>query len=180
MGTGHASNPVGKHAGAERTSGRGGSDIDAAGLPTPVPSVYIVSETRLFREGLTAMLGREGRLDVVGHGCCKDALEGMVRLMPASMLLDMSGHDCLAFPRRFHAILPALRIVAVAVAEQEENIIACAEAGICGYVAQDGTVEDLIGAIMRALSGELVCSPRISAVLFNRVATMAADRLPSQ
>jgi two-component system nitrate/nitrite response regulator NarL len=179
MGTGHASNPIGKHAPAERTSGRGGSNNDAAGLPMQLARVYIISETRLFREGLKAMLIREGGLDVVGHGSCADALEEIGRLTPASLLLDMAGHDCLAFPRQLHAILPALRIVAVAVVELEADIIACAEAGICGYVAQDGTVEDLIGTIMRALSGELVCPPRITALLFNRMATLAADRLPS-
>jgi two-component system nitrate/nitrite response regulator NarL len=125
------------------------------------------------------MLIRDGGLDVVGHGSCADALEEIGRLTPAALLLDMAGHDSLAVPRRFHAILPALRIVAVAVAELEADIIACAEAGICGYVAQDGTVEDLAGTIIRALGGELVCPPRIAALLFNRVATLAADRLPS-
>jgi two-component system nitrate/nitrite response regulator NarL len=146
MGTGHASNPIAKHAPAARTSGQGSTNNDAPGLPTQPPRVYIISETRLFREGLNAMLIREGGLDVVGHGSCADALEEIGTLTPSSLLLDMAGHDCLAVPRKFHTILPALRIVAVAVSELEADIIACAEAGICGYVAQDGTVEDLIGA----------------------------------
>jgi two-component system, NarL family, nitrate/nitrite response regulator NarL len=175
MGTRHASNPIGKLPPADRTSGRGGNTV--TGLPTHIPRVYIISETRLFREGLKAMLVREGGLEVVGHGSCADALKEIGRLTPASLLLDMAGHDCLVVPRQFHVILPSLRIVAVAVSELEADIIACAEAGICGYVAQDGTVEDLIGTVMRALSGELLCPPRVAALLFNRVATLAADRL---
>jgi two-component system, NarL family, nitrate/nitrite response regulator NarL len=138
--------------------------------------VYIISETRLFREGLKGMLIREGGLDVVGHGSCADALEEIGPLRPASLLLDMAGRDCLAVPRKLHAILPDLQIVAVAVTELESDIIACAEAGISGYVAQHGTVEDLIATIKRALGGELICPPRIAALLFNRVATLAADR----
>jgi two-component system nitrate/nitrite response regulator NarL len=178
MGIGHASTPIGEYAPADGASGRGRSNNDAAGLLTQPLRVYIVSETRLFREGLKEMLIRGGALDVLGHGSCAEALKDIGRLRPVSLLLDMAGHDCLAVPRKFHAILPALRIVAVAVAELEGDIIACAEAGISGYVAQDGTVEDLIATITRALGGELVCPPRIAALLFNRVATLAADRLP--
>ncbi|HKM74608.1 MAG TPA: response regulator transcription factor [Stellaceae bacterium] len=179
MGVGHASSPIGECAAADRKSGQGGSNNDALGLPAQPARVYIVSETRLFREGLKAMLMREVELNVVGHGSCADALEEIGRSRPASLLLDMAGHDCFAVPRQLHAILPDLRIVAVAVAELEGDIIACAEAGICGYVAQHGTVQDLIATIMRALGGELVCPPRIAAVLFNRVAMLAADRPPS-
>jgi two-component system, NarL family, nitrate/nitrite response regulator NarL len=179
MRRGHAGGPIGECAPADGASGPGGRNNDAAGLPVQPTRVYIVSETRLFREGLKAMLSREVELDVIGHGSCADALEEIGGSRPASLLLDMSGHDSLAVPRQLHVILPALRIVAVAVAELDGDIIACAEAGICGYVAQDGTVEDLISAIKRALGGELVCPPRIAAVLFNRVAILAADRLPS-
>jgi two-component system nitrate/nitrite response regulator NarL len=91
----------------------------------------------------------------------------------------MAGHDCLVIPRQLHIILPALRIVAVAVAELETDVIACAEAGICGYVAQSGTVEDLVGALLRALTGELICSPRVAALLFGRLAALSAGRQPS-
>jgi DNA-binding NarL/FixJ family response regulator len=142
--------------------------------------VYIVSETLLFREGLKEMLIREDGLEVIGNGSCTQALEEIGRLRPASLLMDMAGHASLVAPRKFHQILPEVRIVGVAVAELEDNIIACAEAGICGYVAQDGTVQDLVAAIMRALRGELVCPPRITALLFNRVASLAADCLPNE
>jgi len=64
-------------------------------------------------------------------------------------------------------------VVAFAVAEREENILACAEAGISGYVAQDGSVEDLIAAVQRALRGEVMCSPRVAALLFSRAATLS-------
>jgi len=176
MDAGHAPHPSGKRIptggmSVEQTAGSG-----SPSAPAPLASVYIVSETRLFREGLTAVLARADGLDVVGHGRCADALEEIGELRPASLLLDMGGADCLGVPRRLHAVLPFVRIVGVAVAEVEPNIIACAEAGICGYVSQNGTVEDLIASVMRALGGELVCPPRITAVLFNRLATLAADR----
>jgi two-component system nitrate/nitrite response regulator NarL len=138
-----------------------------------LPRVYIISDTRLFREGLKAMLTGEGRLNVVGHGLSADALDEVTNLAPDLVLLDMAGPDSLIVPAQLRRALPALRIVAVALADLGADIIACAEAGICAYVAQSGTVEDLVAAMMRALNGELVCPPRITALLFDRVASLA-------
>jgi two-component system, NarL family, nitrate/nitrite response regulator NarL len=153
---------------------------DTQGLSSLLPRVYIISDTRLFREGLMAMLTCERGLEVVGHGPCPHALQEIGNLAPDLALLDMGARDCLVIPRHLHTILPALRIVAVAVAEMETDIIACAEAGICGYVAQSGTVEDLVRALLRALTGELICSPRVAALLFGRLATLSAGRQPNR
>ena len=66
-----------------------------------------------------------------------------------------------------------LRTVAFAVADVEADVLACAEAGISGYVAEDGSAEDLVAAVLRAVNGELVCPPRIAALLFARVAALS-------
>jgi two-component system, NarL family, nitrate/nitrite response regulator NarL len=92
------------------------------------------------------------------------------------LLLDLGTRESLTIPRRARQLLPALRVVAFAVAEMDENVLACAEAGISGYVAQDGSLEDLVAAVLRAFRGELVCSPRIAALLFSRVATLSNGR----
>jgi two-component system, NarL family, nitrate/nitrite response regulator NarL len=143
------------------------------------PRIYITSETRLFREGLNAVLACENRVDIVGYGSCSDTLEEIGRLTPELVLLDIAGDDSLALPGSLRAILPGLRVVAVAVSELGADVIACAEAGICGYVPRNGNVEHLIGTITRALSGELLCPPQITAMLFDRVATLYSSRSPS-
>lgn len=141
------------------------------------PRVYIVSETLLFREGLKAMLTRDGALDVIGHGSSADALREVAELAPRSVLLDMAGSDSLVVPPQLRQILPDIRVVAVALAEHEARIVACAEAGICAYVAQNATIEDLVAAILRSLNGEVICPPNITALLFDRVASLAASQL---
>jgi two-component system nitrate/nitrite response regulator NarL len=45
-----------------------------------------------------------------------------------------------------------------------------------GYVGQDGSAEDLVAAVLRALRGEVLCSPQIAAFLFNRIATLSSGR----
>jgi two-component system, NarL family, nitrate/nitrite response regulator NarL len=58
-------------------------------------------------------------------------------------------------------------------------VIACAEAGISAFVAREGTAEDLVAAVHQAMRGELVCSPRVTALLFDRVAALSAERTTS-
>jgi DNA-binding NarL/FixJ family response regulator len=138
-----------------------------------VARIYVVSDVRLYREGLTDCL-RQREVEVVGAGSCRDALDQIVVLRPEVLLLDLAASDGLALPRCARMLLPKLRIVAIAVAEVEANVLACAEAGISGYVPQDGSVEDLIAAVMRAINGELICPPRIAAALFSRLATLSS------
>src|ERR1700739_4947027 len=115
MDSGRASSPIGKHTLARASPGQGGRADGALGLSPVPPRVYIISETRLFREGLRAMMTREGRLEIVGHGSCHEALEQVGSLAPDLAVLHISRRDCFVIPRQLHTILPALRIVAVAV-----------------------------------------------------------------
>jgi len=140
------------------------------------PRVYVVSDVRLYREGLTRCLAAQGDLSVIGSGPAADAVERIARLSPDVMLLDRGSEHSLGLPSSAFAVSPALRIVAFAVAEVAADVLACAEAGICGYVPRDASVEDVVAAVLRAVSGELVCSPRIAAMLFERVAVLSVER----
>jgi len=136
----------------------------------------VVSQVRLYREILASSLVRHGGLRVAGQGTWVEALDQIAHLCPEILLLDLGTKENLAVPRRARAICPNLRVVAFAVAEVEAEILACAEAGICGYVTRDGTVTDVVDAVLRALSGELVCPPRIAALLFRRIGTLSSER----
>jgi two-component system, NarL family, nitrate/nitrite response regulator NarL len=141
------------------------------------PHIYLVSDVRLYREGLVACLAPQGRLTILGAGGSEDAIDRIAMLRPQVVLLDLAAHDSLNIPHRAKEILPAIKVVAFAVAETEEHVLACAEAGISGYVPQDGSLEDLEAAVVRSLRGELVCPPYIAALLFGRLATMSKGRV---
>jgi DNA-binding NarL/FixJ family response regulator len=146
------------------------SDPQCAAAP---PRVYLVSEVRLYREGLISSLSRQSGLFLVGAGPRSEALSQLVSLRPDVLLLDVAGRDSFTVPRQVRLLLPQVRVVAFAVAAAEADVLACAEAGFCGYVAQDGSVEDLVEAVRRAVSGELVCSPRIASMLFSRLGSLS-------
>ena len=138
------------------------------------PRVYIASQVRLYRETLAASLAGHGGLRVAGSGSWAEALDQLATLRPEVLLLDLAASDSLSVPRRAQLICPSIRVVAFAVINVDADVLACAEAGICGYVAQDGSVADVVETVLRAVSGELICSPRVAALLFRRVASLAA------
>jgi two-component system, NarL family, nitrate/nitrite response regulator NarL len=95
-------------------------------------------------------------------------------LLPDVVLLDMALENSWLTARALHEALPRTAIVALAIPESEGHVLGCAEAGICGYVTRDGSLEDLLTTVVRAANGEAFCSPRIAAGLFRRVAALSS------
>jgi hypothetical protein len=56
-----------------------------------------------------------------------------------------------------------------------QQVLACAEAGVAGYVGRDGSERDLVAAAQYALRGELYCSASIAAILSRYIALMSAQ-----
>ncbi|HEX7241600.1 MAG TPA: response regulator transcription factor, partial [Longimicrobiaceae bacterium] len=62
------------------------------------------------------------------------------------------------------------------IVETEDVVLACAEAGVSGYVSRGASLDDLVGALRSVARGELVCSPHIAGSLFRRVAALSERR----
>jgi two-component system, NarL family, nitrate/nitrite response regulator NarL len=159
----------------EREIGVGPYEPPQAGrLRAAVIDTVIVSDVRLYREGLA--LGLDGRNDVRIVGTT-ETFEGACVLLASSaapiVLLDAGMAQPLDFARRLLLAAPTVRIVAVAVADDNSDVLACAEAGLSGYVLRDGSIADVAVAIRDAMFDELHCSPRVSATLFKRLAQSA-------
>jgi DNA-binding NarL/FixJ family response regulator len=86
------------------------------------------------------------------------------------MLLDIEADGSLSLPEKAKAVLPSLRIIGYAVSEIGSGILACARSGMCGYIGKDACINDLVDAALRAMKGELACSPRVTALLFSGLA----------
>ena len=60
------------------------------------------------------------------------------------------------------------------VPECEETVLACIEiAGAMGYVTKSGSLEDVFHAIQSAMSGETLCPPRVTHLVFARVSELS-------
>jgi two-component system nitrate/nitrite response regulator NarL len=142
--------------------------------------VVIITDIRLYREGLADVLGRYPEIDVVGTAADGEvALDCVGRLRPDVALLDMAMLGSTATMRALAATAPEVKVVALGVPEVEPHILACAEAGVAAYVPREGSLDDLVVTLKGVAVGEVLCSPHIVASLFRRLATLALER-PSE
>ena len=138
--------------------------------------VVVISGICLYREGLAEMLDRTGAISVVGSA--SDVAEGLTLWNgldepPDVILLDTVPADADVPSARSLAALPDVRVLALAVPNQETEILAVAEAGIAGFVTSDASVAELVAAIESVARGEALCTPSVAAALMRRLASLA-------
>jgi DNA-binding NarL/FixJ family response regulator len=54
---------------------------------------------------------------------------------------------------------PGIKVIARAVSEAEGEVIAVAEAGAAGYVAREGSIDDLVAVVESVARGEVLVTP---------------------
>src|SRR5215510_5081979 len=139
--------------------------------------VLLVSDVPLYRDGVARTLAGTPELAIAGAaGSREQALELVCCLQPDVILLDMNMPRSLELAREIARSTVATRIVALAIQEEDSQVIACAEAGIAGYVPRAGSVRDAVDVISAVARGEARCSPRIVGSLLRRIAALAAER----
>jgi len=137
--------------------------------------VLVVSDIRLYRDGLAQVFADERRLAVVGSAADAPAAARLAaEHRPDVALVDMAMPQSGAAVRGISAIAPAVKVVALGIRESEQDLIACAEVGVAGYVPRAASVQDLVTVLEGVGRGELFCSPHTAATLWRRVAALAA------
>ena len=130
--------------------------------------VAVVADVRLYRDGIVHSLATQPDFVLETAATLDETLELIHRFVPDLVLLDMSVVDSFAVLGAITQV-PDTRVVAFAVDEVEEDVVACAEAGVVGYVPRGASSEELGRILKAAMRGELICSPRIAARLLERV-----------
>jgi two-component system nitrate/nitrite response regulator NarL len=140
--------------------------------------VAVVSPVRIYRQGLARLLEAEDGVELTG------AVAGAAAVTPLLdradvLLLDMTG-DLAGRPGldvlRGIAETTATPVVALGIPDHATDIVACAEAGIAGYVTNDSTFDDLIDTLHAATRGEFMCKARVTAGLVLRLAALSRER----
>ncbi len=148
-----------------QTAINGSSDGDAR------PSVFIISDVRLVRDGLAQQLRRDGRVDLQGAARPDDAALGaLTAAPPAAVVLDLGVAGGMAFAQQLASDLPAVRVIGFSICDDDKTLAEWARTGVCGYIEREGTADDIIGAVLHAMKGELLCSPKIAAQLLAQLA----------
>ena len=142
--------------------------------------ILVVTDIRLYRDGLAELLARRAWLAVVGTADSRATAVAEARaLSPDVILVDQAMPDGGAVIQDLRAVVPLPKVLVLGVAETEGDVIACAEAGASGYVGREASFDDLVAAVESAGRGELLCSPRAAASLMRRVALRAAGNSES-
>lgn len=143
--------------------------------PQPVRAL-VAASVRLYRDGLAHSLGAEMHV-VAQTGDATATLAQAGHLCPDVVVLDVSLDGALALIRSLYEAVPATRVVAFAVDDAAEHqVLACAEAGVAGWIGRDATAAEIVDAVQRAARGELLCSARTAALLTRRLAALARER----
>jgi two-component system, NarL family, nitrate/nitrite response regulator NarL len=131
------------------------------------PRVFVLSDIRLLREGIVSALSLQSSVQVIGSSDLSEPPGRIANLRPDALLIDITGG--LDAGHSIRGSMPATKVVALGVAEVEQAVMACASAGVSGFVTPGGSINDVVAAVHAAVRGELVCSPRTAAMLLRRV-----------
>jgi DNA-binding NarL/FixJ family response regulator len=130
--------------------------------------VFVVSNVRLHRDGLVALLRGCPSIEVLGADSVQETQNVLRTTATDVALIDsLSLSDSDIMVGALRKMGPQMRILAVGVRETASEVLACAAAGIDGYVPMDAALGDMVTAIENVVRGELTCSPKVAASLYH-------------
>lgn len=139
--------------------------------------VIVFSDIKIYCDGLASALASTGQIEVIAAENRFDdtAVDKIKRDAPHVILLDMTMNESCSVAEQVIQLFPQAKIVALAMPENEKNIVKCAKAGIAGYVAREASLDELIATVIGARRGEFCCPPKIAAHVFNRFHDIACS-----
>src|SRR5262245_51780938 len=117
--------------------------------------VVVADDNAFYRDGLARML-RETGIDVVAEAPDGDAaIRAVEELAPDVVVMDlnMPGMSGLEATRRLTEHAPATRVLVLSISSQEADVTDAVLAGACGYVLQDGPMEEIVRRSRTAEAG---------------------------
>jgi two-component system nitrate/nitrite response regulator NarL len=131
--------------------------------------LFVIAEVRLHRESVSDNLSRGGFTIAGTASTSEDVITRIAAAQPHVVVVDMATPAMQSIARVLALQAPGVKTVAFAVGDSEDEILACIDAGIAGYVSREAAIGDLVAAIESVLRGELPVPPRIAATLFRRL-----------
>lgn len=131
------------------------------------PAVILIDDHTLFRKGLAELLEHGGKVRVLGAAASLDQARPLLAERPDAILIDlhMPGQHGVAAIAELRAAGVAAPILALTVSEEEEDMAAALRAGARGYLLKSMEPDEVVEAIQRAVRGEIVVAPAMTAKL---------------
>ncbi len=149
---------------------------EAAAARSGVLAVSIVSDSRILREGIQKLLAEHLHFSLVGeYSGCVFPDNNLPAYGLHVVLIDcgVGREAAVAWTRYWRRQPGRVFVLIMEMIEDIETIIACIEAGACGYTLREASAREIADAIRLACSGRAHCSPEVTAQLFARLADQA-------
>ncbi|HKX74633.1 MAG TPA: response regulator transcription factor [Acidimicrobiia bacterium] len=142
------------------------------------PSVLVVDDAPLFREGLAAALKDQGFQVVATASDALSAIAEARKHKPRLVVLDvlMPGISGLEVVDKIVDASPGSRVVLLTSSESEEDLLTAIKAGAAGYIVKDTSFQKLVAAMQDVVNGGAVVSPAMGGKLFETVAHLLRTR----
>jgi len=135
-----------------------------------VPRIVLVDDHTLFRKGLAELLERDGTLQVVAMTGDWQQVQPLLREhRPDVLLMDlnMPGIDGISLMQQLKAEGFTIPVLILTVSEAEEDLARALRAGANGYLLKSMEPDEVVDAVLRAVKGETVVAPAMTAKLVN-------------
>jgi two-component system, NarL family, nitrate/nitrite response regulator NarL len=131
-------------------------------------SALVISEICFFRQGIVAALVACSEIGTVV--AATDAPEPDAdRPVPDVVVVDLASAHSISVIAAARRAAPGARVVALA-ADGTEQALACARAGVHGFVTREQSLDDLVRAVVAVARGDDVCPPSIGVLLLKLMA----------
>jgi DNA-binding NarL/FixJ family response regulator len=135
--------------------------------------VLVVDDQTMIAEGLRRVLDSCEDIDVVGTAATgADAITVASRIRPHVVLMDycLPDIDGVTAAGRIRFDAPTTRIVILTGSDADDRVaLRAIEAGCCGYITKDRSLDELIASVRAARAGEAVITPSMLTRLLPRL-----------
>ncbi|HRH82302.1 MAG TPA: response regulator [Thiobacillaceae bacterium] len=135
-----------------------------------ITRVILVDDHTLFRKGLAELLEREGAVRVVAMTGNPEEVRDLLREHESDLLmldLNMPGTDGISLMQQLKGEGVRLPILILTVSEAQEDLARALRSGANGYLLKSMEPDEVLDAILRAVKGETVVAPALTAKLVN-------------
>lgn len=132
------------------------------------PRIILVDDHTLFRKGLAELLERDGLVKVAAMTGQPEEIQTLLGLhTPDALILDLNipGNDGINLMQQLRSEGYTLPILILTVSEAEEDLARALRSGANGYLLKSMEPDEVVDAIQRAVKGETVVAPAMTAKL---------------
>ena len=130
--------------------------------------VLVVDDHTIVRDGICALLGLVGDIEVVGEAANgSEALKMVKELEPDVVLMDISMPimDGLEATRRICKEFPRIRVLVLTQYDDKEYVFPVIEAGASGFISKVAASSELASGIRYVYQGDSYLSPSVTRLL---------------